>query len=234
MQAVALSARESSSPSGMLDYSWRLSTKPSGSSASLNTPTAETTKLLPDTPGRYVVGLSVTDPATGQPGCSVDTVEIFALKSAPALSFEASWQADHDLDVHLVRSDANGMFPNFGDPNNDVSPDQMRQDWGQSGDGTDDAFHLGGVNPDNTGSNSGAEKAIVAKMESDRSYRVAVHFADPNGFRPPRFDLSATLDVGGQSQSLSHRFDLRNRNQYWIVWEVDGMTGKVTKVDTEQ
>ena len=234
MQAVALSARESSSPSGMLDYSWRLSTKPSGSSANLNTPMAETTKLLPDTPGRYVVGLTVTDPATGQPGCSVDTVEIIALKSTPALSFEASWQADHDLDVHLVRSDTNGMFPSFADPNNDVYPDKLQQDWGQSGDPTDDAFHLGGVNPDNTGKNSGTEKAILASMEPNRSYRLAVHFSDPNGFRPPRFDLKANLTVGGNTQSLSHRFTLRDRNQYWIVWEVDGKTGKVTKVDTEQ
>ncbi|MFB6373629.1 MAG: choice-of-anchor D domain-containing protein, partial [Bradymonadaceae bacterium] len=73
-----------------------------------------------------------------------------------------------------------------------------------------------------------------ARFENDRDYRFAVHFESPDGFRPPRFQGSVELTVAGNTHSLQKRFTVRDRNQYWITFELDGQNGDVTKVDREQ
>ena len=59
--SVTLNGSASSDPDGALTYSWALTTLPSGSSASVNSPTQATATFTPDVEGTYVATLTVTD-----------------------------------------------------------------------------------------------------------------------------------------------------------------------------
>lgn len=230
---VEFDGSESTAPSGNVDYSWSLTNSPSGSSQSLSGLGSKTTSLSPKTPGVYEVKLTVSDAKSGQNGCTTDTVEVVAIGTKIAASFTADWQADHNLDIHVVRSDTQGTFPAFGDMTNDVYAEAIERDWASS-DRTDNAFHLGNSIPGAANQNSGSEKVILPTLENNRDYRFAVHFESPDGFRPPRFEGSVELTINGKSQTLKKRFTVRDRNQYWITYEVDGQNGNVTEVDREQ
>jgi len=227
---VELDGTESSSPSGRVNYNWTIVSQPSGASASLSSNSSARPTFTPGTSGVYEVELSVSNPVTGTPGCVDDTIDVVSLGSDPDLEVTTTWQADHDLNVHVVRSNSNGNFPNFRDPDDDVYAQQQTQDWGTSNVRTDDAFHLG----NSTGGSPGSERVLVSNLENNRSYRIAVHFRDSNGFRPARFPLETTIDVQGSEQSLTHQYTIRDRNKFWISYEVDGSTGNVTRVDRER
>jgi hypothetical protein len=229
-----LDGSESDSPSGQIEYAWTLTSAPAGSSASLSDPTAESPTLAPDVAGTYVIELAVTDPTTGNPGCTTDTVEIVALDELPDLRVDVSWAADHDMDLHFLRSDATGTFPDFGDPVDDAHYDNLSPDWNVAGDGTDDPFHFG----DDT-DGFGPETLVLAEFEAGRTYRVVVQLARLDGRRPFDWNANATLTIRSPSgvpmvHNESRQFTRQENGLYWIVWEIDGATGAVTTLDTTQ
>ncbi len=59
--SVTLNGTGSSDPDGALTYSWALTTRPDGSSASINNGTQATATFTPDVEGTYVATLTVTD-----------------------------------------------------------------------------------------------------------------------------------------------------------------------------
>lgn len=232
-KGVELDGTDSTSPSGQIDYDWTITNRPSGSSANLSSTSAAKPTLNPSTAGVYDIELQVTNTANGTAGCVDDTISVVALDSDPELQVSSTWNADHDLNVHVVRSDTNGNFPNFRDSDNDLYTDQPIQNWDKSGSLLDDGFHLG----DSTGGSSGtpgAERAFVSDLENNRDYRIALHFRDADGFRPRQFNAETTIEVQGTQQQLSHGFTIRDRNKFWISFEVDGTNGSITQVDRER
>jgi hypothetical protein len=236
---AALDGSQSSSPSGQVDYTWMITSKPQGSTASLSDPSAVAPTLAPDVAGTYVVELTVTDTSTGQAGCVADSVEIVALSGLPALRIDASWAADHDmdlhfLDLHFLRSDAMGNFPAFGDMLDDAHYDNLSPDWNVANVATDDPFHYG----DDT-DGYGPETLILPELEAGRTYRVVLQLARTEGMRP--FDWTANVTMTVRSpigvpmvHNVSRQFSTQEVGLYWIVWDVDGTTGAVTAVDTTQ
>ena len=59
--SVTLDGTDSSDPDGAITYSWALTTRPDGSSASINSATQATVTFTPDVEGTYVATLTVTD-----------------------------------------------------------------------------------------------------------------------------------------------------------------------------
>jgi len=231
---VEFDGTESNAPSGNVEYTWSIARRPSDSSQSLSGLSGETTSLSPSTPGIYEVQLEVSDAVSGQQGCTTDIVEVVAIDQTIDAEFTTDWQADHNLDIHVVRSDSGGNFPAFGHRTNDVNAEEIERDWSKGGDRTDNAFHLGNSIPSDSNADDGSEKVIIPNLESDRRYRFAVHFDSPDGFRPPRFQGSVELTVDGTSHTLQKRWTIRNRNQYWITYEVNGRNSDVTEVDRDQ
>ena len=230
-QTAELSGNDSSAPSGMVNYTWSLASKPSGSNDTLSHMSSSTTRLKPTTSGVYEAKLTVTDAKTGQAGCVDDTIEVLALKNKPEAVFYATWKADHDMDVHVLRSDTQGNFPAFGFNKDDVFPDRRTRDWGQANNRLDDAFHLGdGAG----GQGKNTEKVWITTVEQNRDYRFAVHFEDASGFRPRQFSQEAFLVVGNKMQKLSTQTTIRDRNEYWITFDLDGANKTITKVDRNQ
>ena len=78
---VALTGSASSDPDGnLLTYSWSFVSRPSGSIAVLDNPTAVTPSFVVDLPGAYVVALIVND---GSVSSAPDSVTVSTTNSAP-------------------------------------------------------------------------------------------------------------------------------------------------------
>ncbi|MBW2258515.1 MAG: hypothetical protein JRI25_28535, partial [Deltaproteobacteria bacterium] len=132
---VSFHGRESWDPNGheIIDYNWRLVTRPSGSAARIPGEGADRYGFVPDMVGEYVAELVVTnDQCVMSPPCQV------SVKAIPAedLWVEMHWQhSGDDMDLHLLEGSAalesNGdcYFGNCvgGGP-----------DWGRPGNGQDD------------------------------------------------------------------------------------------------
>ena len=147
-----------------------------------------------------------------------------------ALTASTSWQADHDLDIHLVQSDANGAFV-FNDPDNDLYWNNTEPDWGSAGSALDDPFFYG----DDT-DGFGPERVGLAQFDSSKKYRVGVQYSRRDGNFPFVWDtdLDLTVRAGGMviNQTLTHRFGVNDEGDIWVVYEIDGSNGAVTVVDT--
>jgi hypothetical protein len=80
-QHVTLDARQSVSPDGLvLAYDWSLASRPEGSSATIASPRAVLTEMVPDLAGTYVVALTVSDGVLS----SRDLVSIYTRGSSTA------------------------------------------------------------------------------------------------------------------------------------------------------
>ena len=100
-EPAQLDGSGSSDPDGdALTYAWTILTAPSGSSATLSDPTAQTPSLTPDLPGLYSVQLIVNDGALDSPPASVTITAI---------------------DPATVDNDGDGFTENDGDCN-DADP----------------------------------------------------------------------------------------------------------------
>ncbi|MFB6262680.1 MAG: choice-of-anchor D domain-containing protein [Bradymonadaceae bacterium] len=238
-ETLRLDGSSSSAPSGNVAYTWSLRT-PGGSSASLNNPKGASPQFKPDKAGTYTATLAVRDQSTGQKGCSTDSIDVVVRPKPFQLEVESQWRADHDLDLHLVRSDQQGNFPSFGDPKADVSADHLHQNWRTRPNRLDDGYHSGDDgDQENADGYRGHESIRLGAVERGRSYRIGLHLADLEGPRPIRFPATATLtlrrgNAPTLTKKLKTRFSLRNRGDYWIVWKLQTKPLNVTNVDRKQ
>ncbi len=228
LDAVILDASQTQTPSGAIDATWTVTQAPAGSTASVSS----NNQFTPDVVGEYELTLDVTDPNTMTGSCAPATLKVVRIQGLPAIRATLTWIANHDLDLHLVRDDANGAF-NFFDPLNDAHYDNLNPDWGVAGVATDDAFHQG----DDT-NGFGPETVDLAALEPGRKYRLVVQFARRQGFQPMQFTANLSMTVASSlipmARNLSHTFQINQIGTYWITFEVDGTTGAITNIDMTQ
>ena len=226
---VDLDATLSTSPSGRVNASWSVSQSPAMSAPVLTNPQSARAQFRTSTPGRYVVELDGTDPVTTNSACATDTLDVTVLPNLPELIATMTWTAPHDVDLHILRSDAQGNWPMFFDPLDDLSYDNVEPDWGGTSGVEGDAFHYG---DDLDG--FGPEHAIVTSLDPTRDYRVIVQFTRILQPQPRQFQstLELTINPAGSTQSQTRQFSLNQRGQQWVVYDIDGATGAVTLVNT--
>jgi hypothetical protein len=159
--------RDSYDPSGLdiADYEWGLITRPTGSSVSMPSGTADRTPFVADVIGTYTAQLVVTNSeGTSSEPC------IATLEATPAqdLWIEMYWvHSGDDMDLHLVRS--------TDSPNSNTGDCYFANcvgrglDWGVQGDNSDDPSldidDIGGVGPEN----------INIFSPSESTYEVYLH-----------------------------------------------------------
>ena len=224
---VDLDATLSTSPSGRVDASWSVAQSPAQSSPTIGNPQRARAQFRSSTPGRYVIELDGADPVTGNSACATDTLDVIVLDVVPQIIATMTWTAPHDVDLHVLRSDAQGNWPMFFDPLNDLSYDNVEADWGGSPAVAGDAFHYG---DDLDG--FGPEHAVVTTLDPTRDYRVIVQFTRILQPQPMSFSssLALTINPAGATQSRTRQFDFSQQNEQWVVYDVDGATGNVTLV----
>jgi hypothetical protein len=232
MDSISLDAGASSSSSGQLTYLWSLVGKPSNSAATLNS-TSATANFGIDAPGSYLVELEVVDPVLGISSCAPAQLEVVAFDAQPRLKTTVTWDSEHDVDLHVLRSDAMGNYPMFGDLTDDLFYDNMHAAWGQSGT-FDDGVHLG----DDT-DGFGPEIAVVGELEAGRKYLVIAQFSRVRVQNDFRFDVTVDVELQSASPtgpvagaSLTHEFFVNQQGRRYIAFEIDGTSATITPIDT--
>ncbi len=137
---VQLDGSGSTDPNGdPLTYSWRITSQPVGSSATLSDPTIVIPTILGDVSGDFVICLSVSDTN----GCASAFEDCMTLNVEPApatgLHIELVWFSDDsDVDLHYLAD--NGAF--FDTATSPDGPDchylRKNPDWGDAGTGLPD------------------------------------------------------------------------------------------------
>ena len=229
--SVALDAGASSSSSGQLLYQWTLVGKPSNSMATLNS-TNVTENIGIDVAGSYLVELEVTDPVLGLPSCAPAQLEIVAFDETPEFKTTVTWNSEHDVDLHVLRSDAMGNYPMFGDLMDDLFYDNLHGMWWQAGT-FDDGVHLG----DDT-DGFGPEIAVIGKIEPGRKYLVIAQFARVRVQNDFRFDVTVEAELQPltptgpvATATLTHEFFINQRGTRYLAFEIDGTSRTITPVD---
>ena len=98
--SVTLNGNGSSDPDGAITYSWALTTLPSGSSASVSSPTQATATFTPDVAGTYVATLTVTD-TDGNNASDATTIIVTEAVGDPPVAVIL------DQDSRIIREDNN-------------------------------------------------------------------------------------------------------------------------------
>ena len=111
---VLLDGTQSVTASGQATYQW------TSSGGVVSAPGRAITTLSLTQPGRYRASLAVTDATSGLRSCEPSAVEIYALSAPVGIEATASWSADHDVDLHILRSDAMGDWPSWADMLDDL------------------------------------------------------------------------------------------------------------------
>lgn len=121
--AIKLSASASTdSNSTIKTYQWTIKTQPSGSSATISTPTSAAATLVPDVAGTYTIQLAITD---AQGVSSTQSATITATVSIPLTSVvasvvfngQATTKPTQEISIGTVVSfDASGSMDPDGDP----------------------------------------------------------------------------------------------------------------------
>lgn len=230
--SVSLDAGESTSSSGQLTYQWTLIGKPSGSMATLNS-ASPTANIGIDAAGSYLIELDVVDPVLGLSACAPAQLEVVAFDTLPQFKTTVSWNSEHDVDLHVLRSDAMGNYPMFGDLTDDLFYDNLHGMWGQSGT-FDDGVHLG----DDT-DGFGPEIAVIGELEPGRKYLVIAQFARVRVQNDFRFDVTVDVEIQPSSpagpvaaSSLTHEFFINQQGQRYVAFEIDGTSATITPIDT--
>lgn len=213
-----LEAGGSTVPSGAPAFAWTVAEAPGGSTAQVQGSSSSRT-FTPDVPGEYVLEVEAYD-AGGAPGqCDTEEVTIYAVAPSAGLQATLSWDAPHDMDLHVLRSRPDGTFPQLTSPN-DLYYEELQRDWGVEDDFNDDGFHLG----DDT-DGFGPESAVVLRLEPGRAYQIVGILTRPASNQSP---FTATVEVSttdaatgtAQGSATSRDFTLRETGTPWVAAEV--------------
>ena len=165
---------------GDLDYIWEVGASDTGDVPTIE-PDLESDwlTLTPTVPGYYSITLRVHSRLTGIDSCNEDKWTIVAHPGDPQVDIVLTWNNWANLDLHVIRSNADGTFGDWGRDEafqpEDAYWDNLTPDWGVSGDLTDNPWFFG----DDT-NGWGPEHTVIPTLEADRSYRVGVNYADRN------------------------------------------------------
>ncbi|MCP4803943.1 MAG: hypothetical protein GY884_01210, partial [Proteobacteria bacterium] len=149
------------------------------------------------------------------------TEEVIVYAVGPAVGLQAtmSWDAPHDMDLHVLRSRADGSFPQLGSEN-DLYYEELQRDWGIEDDFRDDGFHLG----DDT-DGFGPESAVVLRLEPGRAYQVVGLLTRPQSNQTPftaKVEVTSTDAATGNSEAVAveREFILRETGTPWVAAEI--------------
>jgi hypothetical protein len=219
---IWLDGSASNDPEGdPLQYSWSISGAPLGSTATLETPNAVYSRLVPDVLGNYGIQLQVSD-SLGLVGVADLPVSV---QPAFELVLVARWSDAGDVDLHVV-PDGEALFGA-----EDCYFAQTTVDWGVAGDSTDDPVLF---SDDESG--DGEETIRVPRPAAGR-YQVYAQYFDSRG------DLTADVTVefladDGSRLLRSHSGTLTATCEVWHVgwidWPSETVTLNVTSPNTSQ
>ena len=168
LDTVYLTGTSSYDPGGLpiTNYQWTLVSKPSGSTTALSTTTSSTPNFFADLAGDYVFDLTVANSA-GHWDPTPDRVTVTA---TPADGFyvEVSWDADSDLDLHILDG-STGLF-GYGDAN----WCNMTPSWGASGSADDPSLDWDAI------LGWGPETTTITSPSAG-NYQVKVHYYGTDG-----------------------------------------------------
>lgn len=200
-ETVALTGDDSDDPTeGDLLYDWAVS-GPTGETGFTMEPSFhdEDVEFTPEVPGFYKVALSVESERSGLASCNLATVEFAVYPSDPHVRIELTWDNWADLDLHTIRSDADGAFGEFGRRGSFQEAaaywDHLSPDWGVSTDTTDDPWMLG---DDRDG--YGPEIILIPSLEAERDYKIGINYADRRG--TARVTAHLEIQVGEEETEI--------------------------------
>jgi hypothetical protein len=222
LDAVVLDGTESYDPAGydIVDVEWTLVSAPAGSTTELSDRHSPRPSLFVDFAGDYVFELTVQN-AKGVWDSTPDRVTVTALP-LDGFYVELSWDADNDLDLHLLHGDA-AIFSN-----GDCDWCNQHPAWNEAGRPDDPSLDWDMIN------GFGPETITIDDPSPDE-YRVGVHYYGENALAAcigPCAQATATINVyisGELAASYSQSFD--DQGQVWEAAVIDWPSGDVTEVD---
>jgi hypothetical protein len=221
-EAFAFSGTSSDDPAGGdLAFSWSVADLPGGAESPGFTPNASAAQveLTPVDAGRYRVELVVTSLETGLDSCRPASATLDVYPALPRYEIVVTWNNEADLDLHLLRSDDEGNFGNFGTRNflnpNDAYWNNPLADFGRPDDVTDDAWHL----IDDT-DGLGPETVQLPELEADRDYLIGVNYAQRHGTE----SVEATVVVRVDGDEEARYQQVMTESGFWtpVVLNGDG------------
>ncbi|MEO1269046.1 MAG: hypothetical protein AAFX99_13175, partial [Myxococcota bacterium] len=220
----------SSDPAGSeLEYTWVVNA-PEGSDDLQIDPNLESERftMRPDVPGTYTAELSVRSTISGLESCSVSTITAVAFEEQlPVASVTLTWDSQADLDLHIVRSDSEGNFSDWGSGQQfnpeDIYFANLSPDFGEEGVDFDNPRHLG----DDTNGN-GPETIEFPSLEANRNYRIGINYARNRlGSDATNAEVTITL---GESEPVVLTAELEEEGVFWIPAVLNG-NGTVTPIN---
>jgi hypothetical protein len=224
LEQVQLDGTASTDPSGAypLVYAWTMVSKPSGSLAALDDPSASQPSFFADLAGSYTFELTVQN-ADGVWDTTPDTVTV---ESVPIDGFyvEVSWDNDNDLDLHIL----DGSTPMWGD--GDCNYCNLNPEWGAPGPDDNpslDADAIYGYGPETT----------TIDAPANGTYEVKVHYYGLDGASScgsfsscPVSIATVKVYLGGVlSQTMTRQMD--DAGQVWTAVTIDWPSGQITPID---
>ncbi len=194
----------------VLQYQWEIVTTPEGADAELVGADTVAPTFLADTLGVYEVSLTVTD----QDGLVSENTALQSIEVTPWTELEVvlTWDADVDLDLHLIAP--GGAY--YGD--NDCFFGNPEPDWGTDGDAGDDPM----LNDDDD--SSGGPEVIEMAAPLDGTYTVMVQYYNQRQEASP--NVSPTLEIYAEGVLISEIEGptLSGEGQVWFAGELDWNT----------
>ncbi len=209
---IDVSGVGSNDPEGdTITYRWRFVSRPEGSRAAFEDPTAEVTAFVVDRPGRYVAGLEVRD-AQGLASTNDARAEVSA-EAGEDVRVVLTWdRPGTDLDLHVVSPGA--ALGSLGD----CFFDNPNPDWAPPGPDGDPAFTA-----------DGAEESVAVTAPAGGVYTLQVNVvaASPEG------PTGATLEVFlGDVQIAVYPATIPVSAETWDVATLSWPEGLLTRLDT--
>ncbi len=228
-QNAGMDGRGSRDPAeGPLIYRWKIDA-PERSRELEITPDLESPifNLRCDVGGLYTISLNVESELTGLISCRPATLVLDLFPDPAPIELTLSWDSAVDLDLHVLRSEADGSYGPFSylgprevNPN-DVFYENLNPEFGDP--------ELTWDNPLHDGDTQGEvpERVRLSALEPGRRYKVGVHFALRRGAESARAAL--TVRVG--DRTMRYERTLTEVASFWIPVVLDGTTGRVEVED---
>lgn len=203
----------------LITFAWQIVTKPDGSAAQIDDPSAKQPHFTPDQPGLYRIGLVVADQhgedsgPIGYGGTNDDNLTDVVVLPFLDLQVSLAWDSPSaDLDLHLIRQ-TDPATPTIGywDSFQDCFYGIPDPDWGNGGVISDNPKLDGDVD---TG--LGPETIKLASPQDTGVYTVLAHEFNSHGSAP----TNATVDITLNGTSLAEVYSsapLTGTDAVWVV-----------------
>jgi hypothetical protein len=192
--ATFVSTTTVTGPTNSVFAAWEFTSKPAGSTATINNLVTGNARFTPDISGDYV-GLFTATLATGETDSCTTTIHA---DNSAGIVFEISWNTGADIDIHMLHPTATSWFTGFLDCNFTNCKNQFAS-WPGAGTADDPRLTI-----DQT-AGPGSEQIFIEKPELNTSngYRLGAYNSNNRGNSPT--DVTARIFCSGTLvQSFTH------------------------------